>query len=114
MKKAILSPLCSALVIPGLGQVINQHIKKGLIMFALVFVLLGVFTVHLYRIISAVMKSGAIKTGDPDVIMKNFMAEDPSGLWLLLAASCVLWIYSVIDAFLGGRKADKLEGGVRP
>lgn len=114
MKKAILSPLCSALVIPGLGQVINQHIKKGLIMFAVVFVLIVAFSVHLYQIISAVMQSGAIKTGDPDVIMKNVMAEDPSGLWLLLAASCALWIYSVIDAFLGGRKADKLDEGVLP
>jgi len=114
MKKATLSPLCSALVIPGLGQIINQHIKKGLVMLTFVFVLLVVFTVYLYQIISAVIKSGAIKTLDPDVIMKNIMAEDPASLWLLLAASCVLWIYSVIDAFLGGRKADKLEEGVLP
>ncbi len=114
MKKAMLSPLCSALVIPGLGQVINQHLKKGVTMLAAVFVFLVVFTVHLYRIISAVMKSGAVKTGDPGVIMDKIMAQDPSGLWLLLAAFCVLWVYSVVDAFLGGRDADKLDEGVLP
>ena len=114
MKKAIFSPLCSALVIPGLGQVINQHIKKGIIMLAAVFVLLVAFTVHMSRIITAVMKSGAIKTGDPFVIMDKIMAENHSALCPLLAAFCVLWIYSVVDAFFGGRKADKLDQGGLP
>jgi hypothetical protein len=31
MQKAIMSPLCSGLVIPGLGQIINQDLKKGII-----------------------------------------------------------------------------------
>ena len=38
MKKSIISPLCSALIIPGLGQVINNNIKKGLIILGIVFV----------------------------------------------------------------------------
>ena len=112
MKKAILSPLSSALVIPGLGQIINQHIKKGVSILAAVFVLLVLFAVYLYRVISALMISGAIKTGDPAVIIAKIMDEGTSGLSLLLAAFCVLWIYSVIDAFWGGRQADRLEKGV--
>jgi len=114
MKKAILSPLCSGLVIPGLGQVINQQVKKGVTMLAVIFVLLVVFTVHMYRIITDVIQSGALKTNDPVVIMNKIKAEDLSGLWLLLGAFFVLWVYSVIDAFLGGRKADKLDEGVLP
>jgi TM2 domain-containing membrane protein YozV len=114
MKKAILSPLCSALVIPGLGQVMNQHIKKGVIMLAAVFVFLVAFTVQMYRIITAVMKSGAIKTGDPFLILDKIKAENYSTLYLLLAAFCVLWIYSIVDAFLGGRKADNLDHGGLP
>jgi hypothetical protein len=114
MKKAILSPLCSGLVIPGLGQVVNQQVKKGVTMLAVIFVLLALFTVHMYRIITAVIQSGAVKTNDPAVIMDKFAAQDLSGLWLLLGSFCVLWVYSVIDAFLGGRKADKLDQGVLP
>lgn len=109
MKRALLSPLCSALVIPGLGQVINQHIIKGVIMLAAVFGLLVVFTVHMSRIITAIIKSGVIKTADPSVIMDKIMAENHSTLFLLLAVFCILWIYSVVDAFIGGRKADKLD-----
>jgi len=111
MKKAVLSPLCSALVIPGLGQVINQHLKKGVIMLAAVFVMIVMFAVQMYRMISAVIKSGAVNTGDPDVILDKIMEADPSGLYLLLVVFCVLWFYSVIDAFLGGRKADALDKG---
>jgi len=114
MKKAILSPLCSALVIPGLGQVINQHLKKGVIMLVAVFVLFAAFTVHIYRIISALIKSDAINTSDPVGIMDKILAENPIGLWLPLVALCILWAYSVIDAFWGGRTADKLDEGGLP
>jgi len=112
MKKAILSPVCSALVIPGLGQVINQHLRKGLLMLAGIFILLVLFTVQLYGLVRAVMNSRAIETGDPAAIMNEMMNQDLSGLYVLLAAFCALWIYSVIDAFLGGIKADKLDEGV--
>ena len=39
MKKIILSPVCSALIIPGLGQVINGNLKKGMVLLAMVFLL---------------------------------------------------------------------------
>lgn len=107
MKKAILAPLYSALVIPGLGQIINQDIKKGIIMLACVFVLVIALVVRLYKIISAMINSGAINTLHPDMIMDKIISEGSLTLGLLVAVSLMLWLYSVIDAFIGGLKADK-------
>ena len=107
MKKAILSPLCSALVIPGLGQIINQEIKKGILLLACVFVLLIVFAARLAKIITAAVDSGLMNSPDPALLIEKAMTENVGTLWLLLATASLLWLYSVIDAFLGGRKADR-------
>ena len=40
MKKYILSPLCSAFIVPGLGQILNGHMKKGVIILSIVFILI--------------------------------------------------------------------------
>ena len=109
MKKALLAPLCSALVIPGLGQVINQHIKKGLILLALDFVFIIVFTIEMYQILRGVIGSGVLNRDEPEMIMERIMAGDHTPLFVLFAAFGVLWIYSIVDAFLGGRKADEVE-----
>ncbi len=109
MKKATLSPLCSAFVIPGLGQIINQHLKKGVLILSALFVLFVAFVIRLYGIINAVMKDGTINLQDSDAIMDKLRAEDPSFLCLLLMAFVILWAYSVLDAFLAGRKIDLLE-----
>ena len=113
MKKAILSPLCSALVIPGLGQVVNQHIKKSVLILSGVFVLFVAFVYRLYEIINAVMKDRTINLGDPDAIIDRLKLEDPSALFFLFIAFVILWAYSVLDAFLAGRKIDRLENGDR-
>ncbi len=109
MKKTILSPLCSAFIIPGIGQVINQHVKKGVVILSAVFVLFLAFVIRLYGIINALMKDGTINLDDPDAIMRKLRAEDPYVLCLLLMAFVILWTYSVLDAFLAGRKLDQLE-----
>lgn len=109
MKKAVLAPLCSALVIPGLGQVINQHIKKGLMLLAADFVFIIAFTIEMYQIVRGVIGTGGLNSDKPEMIMERIMAGDYTPLVFLFAAFGVLWIYSIVDAFLGGRKADDLE-----
>ena len=109
MKKVVLAPLCSALVIPGLGQVINQHIKKGLILLAVDFVFIIAFTIEMYQILSGVIGPGVLNSDEPEMIMERIMAGDHTSLAFLFAAFGVLWIYSIVDAFLGGRKADEVE-----
>ena len=109
MKKSVLAPLCSALVIPGLGQVINQHIKKGIILLAADFVFIILFTIEIYQIVREVAESEVLNSGEPEMIMERTLGGDHTTLIFIFMVFGVLWLYSVVDAFLGGRKADELE-----
>jgi hypothetical protein len=111
MKKAIISPLCSALVIPGLGQVINQHFKKGGFILCVVFILFITAMVKLYQIVKTIFKDIEIHQLDFTLITDRLRAEDISTLWYLVMAFAILWLYSVLDAFWAGKKIDRLEEG---
>ncbi|MBL7202850.1 MAG: hypothetical protein ISS63_00785 [Desulfobacteraceae bacterium] len=109
MKKAVVSPLCSGLVIPGLGQIINQDLKKGIILLAAVFLLFVMGIIKLVRLIHAVFRTGRVDLSDPEMIMAKLRAEDPSILWYMAAAFVIIWFFSVLDAYLRGRKIDSVD-----
>ena len=111
MKKAVVSPLCSGLVIPGLGQIINQDLKKGIIILAAVFLLFVMGIIKLAYLINAVFRTGNVDLSDPEMIMDRLRAEDPSTLWFMAAVFVVIWLFSVLDAYRRGRKIDKSEEG---
>jgi len=106
MKKSILSPLCSAVIIPGLGQVLNHQIKKGLIILGIVFLLFIAGTVKLALVINSLMEKLTIDRLDSTAVLENLRTWDLSVLWPLLTAFGIVWVYSVLDAFLQGRKID--------
>ena len=109
MKKTLIAPLCSAVVIPGMGQVINGQLKKGVILLGAIFMLVVIFCINMYLIISNMLGSGAVKTGDPIAVLNAIMTEKNFGLYVVFLVFCALWLYSVIDAFLVGIRQDKLE-----
>jgi uncharacterized membrane protein len=111
MQKAILSPVCSGLVIPGLGQIINQDLKKGIIILCAVFALFVAGIVRFLQIIHSVFRSGHTDVSDPQALMARLGAEDSTMLWCLGIAFVLLWLYAVVDAYRGGRKVDQLETG---
>ena len=111
MKKAVVSPLCSGLVIPGLGQIINQDLKKGIILLAAVFLLFVAGIIKLVRLIHAVFRTGPVDLSDPEMIMAKLRAEDPSILWYMAGAFIIIWLFSVLDAYLKGRKIDGNQEG---
>ncbi len=111
MKKAILSPLCSAFIIPGLGQVFNQDLKKGVVILSAVFLLFIAGIIKLYRIIRASIDLDRLTFSDHITISESFREQDISLLWYLLAAFGALWLYSVVDAHLTGKKIDQLGEG---
>ena len=106
-----MSPLCSGLVIPGLGQIINQDLKKGIIILCAVFALFVAGMIRLLQIIHSVFRSGHTDLSDPQSLMIRLGAEDSTLLWCLGVAFAILWIYAVVDAYMGGRKMDQLEAG---
>ena len=111
MKKAIVSPICSAFVIPGLGQIINQNFKKGGIILSAVFVLFLAGVVKLFGIIHALAEGNRTTLHDPASIPNKLGAQNLSLLWALLVIFGFLWVYSVIDAFQAGRRLDQTEKG---
>ncbi len=110
MKKYILSPLCSALVIPGLGQIMNQSLKKGLCILSIVFILFIAGTVKLALIINSILAESKINGLDSRTIIENVKWEDFSILWVLMGAFAVVWVYSVLDAFWTGKKLESQAG----
>jgi len=107
MKKAFLSPLCSALVIPGLGQILNREIKKGVFILLGVLLLLVLGVVRLYQMINAVLQNLPINRLDPENVMAGLKAQDYSFLWILMFVFVCLWLYSVLDAYITGQKMDQ-------
>jgi hypothetical protein len=106
MKKAILSSLCSAFVIPGLGQILNHEIKKGLLLLSAVFILFVGGCVKLAFIITSIMASTSSLAGDPQKLLQALEAENLGSLWILVALFALIWVYSVIDAFVSGRRLE--------
>ena len=114
MKRYILSSLCSAFIITGLGQVINQDIKKGLIILAVVFLLFIAGSVKLALMIYSLLEGQVIDSIDSEVILERLQEQDLSVLWFLIIAFGIVWLYSVLDAFVEGRKIDhRKEEGIQ-
>ena len=110
MKKYILSPLCSALVIPGLGQIINQNLKKGLIILSVVFLLFVSFIIRLVFIIQSLAYQAKFSRLNSADIMERLKGEDLSFILYLGIAFAIIWIYAVLDAFREGKKIERQEG----
>ena len=107
MKKYITATIGSALVVPGLGQVLNGQIKKGLILMGVVFVIFIAGVIKLAQIIT-----GILPTLNPDeinsaAILEKINVMDISILKVIMVIFLIIWIYSIIDAFIYGLRAEK-------
>jgi hypothetical protein len=107
MKKSILSPICSALIIPGLGQVINGNLKKGMVLLAMVFLLFVGAALKLVFFVQSYLTRPEITSHRMPGDIKTFQIEDLSSLFYFIFAFAMIWFYSVLDAFWTGKKQDK-------
>ncbi len=106
MKKYILASLCSLFIVPGLGQIINQNLKKGLCILSVVFILFVAGTIKLFFVLRSVLthaNAGRLNTGS---IAEQLQGKDLVVLWVLLGLFAVVWIYSVLDAFWTGKRME--------
>ena len=109
MKKSIVSTLCSALVIPGLGQIINEDLKKGLIILGSIFVLFVAGIFELYALVRALASKPAGTEPHTYDILARIKDLDLTFAWLLLSVFFTVWIYSIVDAYICGRRMDQRE-----
>ena len=106
MKKTILSPICSALIIPGLGQVINGNLKKGMVLLAMVFLLLLVAAVKLLFIFQSFINHPEIASYPSPGNTKTLQGEDFSFLVYFIVPFAMIWVYSVFDDFWTGKNLE--------
>ncbi len=110
MKKKIVSPLLSAFVIPGLGQITNgQAIKGSILLGSVTFVLILTFFSIFQTLYAALI---AIPNPQPNAelvvsLMEKVQEGDGTLLTVCGIAFSILWLYSVIDAFVYGSRRDR-------
>ena len=107
MKKYITAPIGSGFIIPGFGQILNGEIKKGLILMGVVFV---IFVAGVIKIVQVIMNllpqlnPGEINRAE---ILKKIDLMDISMLRVIIILFLIIWIYSIIDAFVIGLRLDR-------
>ena len=116
MKHAIVSPLLSALVLPGLGQIINRQVIKGLALMGGITVIFMGLVVKVFLDLSRV--TGDLMTPDltlpPDASARFWVLirqQDLTLLYVLLALGLILWLYGIIDAVIAGLRIDRAVVG---
>jgi TM2 domain-containing membrane protein YozV len=106
MKKSIAAPLCSGLVVPGLGQILNQQFRKGLIILGLVFVLFVAGAVKLAFLINSLTRVSDLAETSQTAA---FSRGDLFLIAGIAAAFLILWIYSAVDAFWVAFQAERSD-----
>ena len=110
----ILIPVALATLLgPGMGQLYNKEFKKGFILIGASIVLLLAFSVWLSR--------AALPYLPPDItaidrnmlrtiIQVHIVADHPATFYTYEALLAALWVYGIVDAYLGGmrRRAHKV------
>lgn len=111
MKRAVIAPLCSALVIPGLGQLINRQPGKAtlLILGVSAVLLVAVFAI-LYKFNAAV--ASASLSGVPEgqlmaTAMETMRSQGLGALAWLAGLYALVWLYAVVDAARWGLRLDR-------
>jgi TM2 domain-containing membrane protein YozV len=110
MKKRILSPLLSAFVIPGLGQLVNGQIVKGSLLLGGVTML---FVLAVFKLVHDAMQA-LQSVPNPQMnrefmnqVMESMARQNHTLLLVLFAIFVALWAYSVVDGYVNGRRADR-------
>jgi len=108
VKKAVSATLCSAFVIPGLGQILNQDIVKGLAFLASVFILLVTAAVKFFLMLTAAVEGPGGDGVVPGGVLERFLSSDFTLLWICAVLFAAIWLTSVADAFARGKRLDAM------
>lgn len=112
MKKYIISTFCSAVIVPGMGQVINGQIKKGLIHMGIVFIIFISFLVKAIRIVMNILPGLNTEKISSKTILDKIDFMDYTILRVIIYLFLLFWVYSIIDAFIVGLKIEKQKTGI--
>jgi hypothetical protein len=106
MKENIKASILSALVLPGLGQILSGRRLKGWILVVLSILMLIIFSaIFVYGIYNYTMRmffSQSIQSTDFSIVQAFADSFQKGGLAMNVSAGAVIfiWIYSVLDALI--------------
>ena len=109
MRHSIIAPICSAFILPGLGQIINRQLMKGIgVIVAITILFLAIlvkFVLDLSAVMSEVLDQTMFISGKhlPQIIA-GLRARNLTPLYVLLLLGVMVWAYSVFDAYIQGRR----------
>ena len=86
----------------------NQQLKKGLALLGAVLILFVAALIAMYGIMKSALSEPPPVHANTESIMRNLGSQSISALWVILGIFAIVWIISVVDAFLAGRKIDRL------
>lgn len=112
MKHSIKGALLSGLVFPGLGQMVQKHFIKGMVLIVTVFVAITMLVMEATQRAQDILEKIEAEGGTISIYTiteaANRSAEEQGGamssLALLLIIAC--WCYGVVDAYVIGKKLD--------
>jgi TM2 domain-containing membrane protein YozV len=109
MKKAISSPFLSAFVFPGLGQINNRQILKGLSLILItLFTLIFIFLKVLSSVLRAIPDKEKI-TLSPHLIAsltQKVQTENKEIILFAIIFLSIIWVFNIVDAYMNGKKID--------
>ena len=111
MKKYITAPIGSGIIIPGFGQILNGQIRKGLILMGVVFVIFVACVFELLQIVMGIVPQLSFGEINSQEILARIDVMDFSMLRVIIILFLLVWIYSIIDAFVVGLKVEKERNG---
>jgi hypothetical protein len=113
MSKALTGALLSGLVVPGLGQIVLKHYKRGVVLMLTVLVCLAVVVMEAVQQAIAVLDQieavdGTVSTSTISSAVHQASTSSDSRL-IKFALLCMLfcWIIGAVDAYRIGRKLDE-------
>ena len=111
----ILIPVLLAVLLgPGVGQLYNKEFKKGFILIGVSVGLLLAFSIWLSRAALGYLPSD-INTVDRamlrGIIQTHIVADHPVTFYTYEILLAGLWIYGIVDAYLGGMKRRVAKAG---
>ena len=110
MTPAIKAALFSALLFPGWGQIYLKKYKRGILMILPVAAGMLCITWAIVQVAITVIKTAPFKTGTVDfsavvnLTISSIKALDCFYFLLIFLLIFFFWVYSIIDAYLLGKK----------
>ncbi|MBI4775048.1 MAG: hypothetical protein HY788_12875 [Deltaproteobacteria bacterium] len=112
MKRRLISPLVSGLVLPGTGQVLNRQPIKGIALIAGTTVLFLLILMKVLVDLNRVFQTTPDLSPDPQIIQKLASAmseQDHTYLMVLVILLLCVWIFSIVDAYIHGKRLDDMN-----